>query len=139
MRTVLGKLGVLVSEGGEESKIDILEETIIEDIADAIEEESFYSLPIEEIIKIIKKSESSEVLLLKKLVSNMSEYKEEASPLILKVIDSNKMSIDECIDIISCLKSCTICTRIGQLYQASGSLPVVDFRQENENLKKRNK
>ena len=46
-KNVIGKLHVLVNERGKQSKIDAFEEIIIDEIADTIEDEDFYSLPIE--------------------------------------------------------------------------------------------
>ena len=135
-KNVIGKLHVLVNERGKQSKIDAFEEIIIDEIADTIEDEDFYSLPIEEIVKIIKKSEISEASVLIKLVSNTNKYKEAESPLILKAIESSKMSFDDCVGIISCLKNCPICTRIDELYKAERSMPTIDYKKENENLRK---
>lgn len=135
-KAVIAKLDALLNEHGEKSKIDVLEETIADEIEDTIEDESFYSLPIEEIIKIVKKSRISEAPMLNKLVSSINKYNEEESPLILKAIEPNKMTFDECIGIISCLKNCPICTRIGQLYRDESSISINDCQRENEDLKK---
>ena len=66
MKTVLGKLNILINENGEKSKIDILEETIVDEIGDSLREKSFYSLPINEILEIVKKSDISDTQKLKK-------------------------------------------------------------------------
>ena len=49
----LTKLALLLNEGADEEKIELIEGCIIESIEEAIEEELFFSLPMNEIIKII--------------------------------------------------------------------------------------
>ena len=138
MKSVISKLKKLFNKDGSRDKIDLLEDAIAESIDEAVAEEGFYSLPTNEILTILGKSDIESVGLLCDIVSKMSEKKEKESPLLLNVIDPKDATFDECIRIISKFIQCPLCKRIGQMHEDDKSLPDRDYEHELEELKKEN-
>ena len=136
MKSVLKRLNRLLNEFGDESQIMFAESVLIDSIEETIKEESFYSLPTNEILKIICESEVSDSSILSHLVSRMNERNYEEAVLILNVIESKNATFEECINIISKLNRCQICNRIGELFENEKKLPSVDYLSEINRMKK---
>ena len=138
MKSLVLKLSRALDEGAGNEAIEFGEDVLIDSIEDVIKEDSFYSLPTNEIVKIVKKSELNDSENLKLLVSKMSEQKGEESVLILNAIEAENLSLDECIGIISSLSHCSICRVVGRLFGDDENLPERDYEHELEALKKEN-
>jgi len=136
---VISKLTKHLNEGGSREEIDALEDAVVESIDEAVAEDSFYSLPTNEILKILQKSSIESVELLSSIVSQMSENKGEESPLLLNVIDPKDATFDDFISIISKFTKCPLCRRIGKLHNINRRLPDRDYEHEIEELKKSKK
>ena len=136
MKKVVSKLTKLLNEGENREKIDALEDVLVESIDETIAEENFYSLPTNEILTILQKSDIESIELLSSIVTKMSEKKGKESPLLLNVIDPKNATFDECINIISNFTNCPLCKRIGQLHDDDKRLPVRDYEHEIEELKR---
>ena len=138
MKSTISKLSLMLNEGGDKSKIEFAEEVLVDSIEETIKEDDFYSLPMNEITKIVEKSHLNDASMLKSLVSKLSEIKGRDSIIILNSIESSELTFEECINIISHAKYCPIFNRIGKLYEDESKLPEVDFEAEIELLKKEN-
>ena len=136
MKKVVSKLTKLLNEGENREKIDVFEDVLVESIDETIAEENFYSLPTNEILTILQKSDIESIELLSSIVTKMSEKKGKESPLLLNVIDPKNATFDECINIISNFTNCPLCKRIGQLHDDDKRLPVIDYEHEIEELKR---
>ena len=113
----------LLSEGETGEKIESYEDLIIEEIEKHVKDASFYSLPTEEIVRIIEKSSINDAKLLNELTENMNKNKGKDAVLLLNVISSEEATFEECVKIISNFSECPICTRLGDLFNSEGSLP----------------
>ena len=138
MQSVISKLTKLINEGGDRVAIDALEDIVVESIDETVAEDSFYTLPTNEILTILQKSSIESIELLSSIVSQMSEKKMDESPLLLNVIDPKEATFDECINTISKFTKCPLCRRIGQLHEDNIKLPNRDYEHEIEELKKEN-
>ena len=138
MRSVISKLWTLLNEGGDRVTIDEFKDVVVESIDEAVAEDSFYTLPTNEILTIIQKSGIENVEQLSSIVNKMNERKGEESPLLLNVIDPKNNTFDECIRIISKFTKCPLCKRIGELHNDNRKLPDRDYEHEIEELKKEN-
>ena len=133
--SLISKLNDIIEEGASNDKVEACEDVIINGIEKYIKEEHFYDLPINEILKIIGKSELDDIKLLLDVISRMSEKKGEESTLLLNVIDCKEASLEECIKILSMFKQCRICQRVYELFNENESLLERDYEHENEELK----
>ena len=112
--------------------IDKFENVIVESMDKIVAEDSFYSLPTNEILKILQKSDADSIALLSSIVTKMSKKKGEESPLLLNVIDPKNATFDECISIISKFTKCPLCRRIGKLHEDNRKLPNINYEHEIE-------
>ena len=118
MHEVISRLIKLLSEGGDRAEIERVENIIVESIDEAVSEDVFYSLPMNEILTILQKGDIESVDLLSSIVTKTSEKKGEESPLLLNVIYPKDAAFDECISIISKFTKCPLCKQIGELHDA---------------------
>ena len=86
MRKYLTKL-ILSLDKGEETEAEAIKERIAESIEDVIEEELFFSLPTNEIIKIVQKSDISNAETYSNIISRMCEVKGGKAALLLNVVE----------------------------------------------------
>jgi hypothetical protein len=142
MRKYLTKL-ILSLDKGEETEAEAIKERIAESIEEAINEEIFFLLPTNEIVKIIKKSDISDAEAYSKIISRMCEVKGVETALVLSVVELKEATFEECVQIVSSLKSSPICVRLGDLYAENEMMPERDYEheilkleQEIEELKK---
>ena len=117
-------------------KKSVIAEAMIKSIEEVIEADDFYSLPMNEIKKIIEKSHLNDASMLKSLVSKLSEIKGRDSIIIFNSIESSELTFEECINIISHAKYCPIFNRICKLYEEESKLPGKDYEAEIGKLKK---
>ena len=61
---LISKLSILINEGANKEIVEPLEEILIESISEAIKEDSFYNLPTNEILSIIRKTQIKDINLL---------------------------------------------------------------------------
>ena len=99
-KSLYSKLKKFLKEGGSEGKVEECENSIIDEIEKHIKDDYFYSLPTEEILKIISKSNIEDVELLCELIYRMSEIKGEDAVLLLNYIKREE-SLDVYIKILS--------------------------------------
>ena len=78
---------------GENTKI--WEDFIIESLDEIIEESSFYTLPTDEILKIIEKANPEDIDLLCKIISKMCENKEKEAVLLLNMLNPQNITFEE--------------------------------------------
>ena len=128
-------LSNLLKNGGNKSKIIDCENNIIDGIEKAVEIKDFYKLPIFEIRKIIKKSDIYSAQTLFKLVKTLSVNKGEEAAMILNDINAIEFDLNQCINIISGLGTCSLCTRIYEIYKEELTLPSIDYQNEIDELK----
>ena len=96
--------------------------TVAESIEEAIEEELFFSLPTNEIIKIIQKSDVSNVETYSSIISRMCEVKGGEAALILNAVKAEEADFKKCVKIVSSLKCSSVCVRLGDLYEEYESI-----------------
>ena len=132
---VISKLNILLTERAADDRIKDLEDLIIGEIEKFVKEDSFYSLPTEEIVRIIEKGRIDDAELLIELTGNMSKNKGKDSVLLLSVISSETASFEECVKIISNFSEIPICKRLGYLFNCEGSQPEYDYQHEIDELK----
>ena len=94
MSRIISKLNILLSEGASNERIEAHEELIINEIEEHVRDASFYSLPTEEIVRIIEKSSINDPELLMELTQNMSKHKGKDAVLLLNVISSEEANIE---------------------------------------------
>ena len=138
MSRVISKLSKLLYEGETGEKIESYEDWIIEEIEKHVKDASFYSLPTEEIVRIIEKSSINDAKLLMELTGNMSNNKGKDAVLLLNVISSEEATFEECVKIISNFSKCPLCSRLGNLFNSEERQPEYDYQHEIDELKKEN-
>ena len=94
----------------------------------------FYSLPSDMIMNIIRKSHIENLEVLCSTIFKINVYKEEDAYLLIKEIDREDASFDDCIKIISSFRSIPICRRLRKLYDEKRKLPELDYPKEIEEL-----
>ena len=135
MKSVLEKLTLDLNECGNEAKVESVEVSIAESIEDAIEEELFFSLPTNEIVKIIQKSNIYDAEMYSNIIVRMCEAKGGEAALILNVVEPKEVTFEECVKIISSLKCSPICVRLSDLHNENEKQPEIDYEYEINKLK----
>ena len=97
MKSVLEKLTLDLNECGNEAKVESVEVSIAESIEDAIEEELFFSLPTNEIVKIIQKSNIYDAEMYSNIIVRMCEAKGGEAALIINVVKAEDTTFEECV------------------------------------------
>ena len=97
---------------GDEIKAEAIKEDIAESVEEAIEEELFFSLPTNEIIKIIQKSDVSNAETYSNIIVKIFEAKGEETALILNVVKASEATFEECVKIVSSLKCSSVCANL---------------------------
>jgi hypothetical protein len=137
MISSLTELATLLNEGDNETKVENIRESIAESIEEIIEEdELFFSLPTNEITKIIQKSDISNAETYSNIISRLCEAKGGEAALILNVIEAKEANFEECVRIVSSLKCSPVCVRLGDLYKENENQPEFDYEHEIFWLKK---
>jgi hypothetical protein len=145
MISYITKLALLLNEG-DEIKAEVIREYIAESIEEALEEENFFSLPMNEIVNIIQKSDISNPETYSNIISRMYEVKGGDAAIILNAVEAKEATFEECIKIISSLKCSPVCVRLGDLHAEDTKQPEIDYEhtiskleKEIEQLKKQKK
>ena len=115
MRGLIAKLSLCLNEGDNEAKVEAIEKDIAESIEEAIKEELFFSLPTNEIVKIIQKSEISHAETYINIISKMCEAKGGEAALVLNAIGAKESTFEECVEIVSSLKCSPVSLRLREL------------------------
>jgi hypothetical protein len=137
MRTSITKLAHFLNEGGNDGKVEAIEESIAELIEEAIEEELFFTLPTNEIVKIIQKSSISNIETYYKIIIRVCEAKDREAALILNAVEAKRATFEECVKIISCLKCSPVCVRLGSLFKENDVHRVREYKHELFRLKQK--
>ena len=127
----------LLDESGNEEKVEAIEERIAESIEEAIEEELFFSLPTDEIVKILHKSDISNAETYHKIINRICHAKGREAALVLNVVETKEATLEECVKIISSLKCSPVCVRLGDLYEENEKQPEIDYEHEIFKLKQK--
>ena len=75
MKNVVKKLKCLLNESESYDKIESVEDILVESMNEAVQDDSFFSLPTDIVIKLIKRSKLDGVEALRCAVLKMSENK----------------------------------------------------------------
>ena len=134
MESSITKLFHCLNEG-DEIKAESIEESIAESIEEALKGELFFSLPTNEIVKIVQKSDISNAETYSNIIVRMCEAKGGEAALILNVVEAKEATLEECVKIVSSLKCSPICVRLGDLYAEDEPLPERDYEYEINELK----
>ena len=94
MESSITKLFHCLNEG-DEIKAESIEESIAESIEEALKGELFFSLPTNEIVKIIQKSDISKAVICSNIISKMYEAKGGESALILNILKAKEATFEE--------------------------------------------
>ena len=130
----ISRLTKLISEG---KNVEDFESYVAESIEEFVREDDFYSLPTDEILRIIGKSNIEDTELLCEIISKMSETKKINALLLLGVINPENVTLEECIKVISQFKISPICKRLGRLFVEKAKMPEVDYLHEIKELEKK--
>jgi ankyrin repeat protein len=135
MKSLITKLSYFLNKG-DKIKVEAAIEEIAESIEAAVKEELFFSLPTNEIVKIIQKSGTSNAETCSNIIIKMCEAKGGEAALVLNVIEPKEATFNECVKIVSSLNCSPICVKLGDLYTEDDKLPERDYEHEIEELKK---
>ena len=124
--SLISKLKSLIEEGCNKKKVEAYEDVVVDEIEEYVEEEVFYELPTNEIMKIIGKSEIGNIDVLCDFISRMNANKGEESTLLLNVIKREDATLEECVKILSKFQHSPLCQRTNEL-----------FNEEKKNARKR--
>ena len=100
--------------------IDKKENEVKDNINKYCENPLFYSLNTEKIKNIIIESEidkKREIDTICNILNQASKYNIENAPLLLSCFNVPKLTLDECVKIISSLNRVPICKQLGKLYE----------------------
>lgn len=128
------RLSRIINEGGGSETINTLEDILSDEIRETIKEESFYCLPINNIVSIIKQGCIDDASTVAYIASQLNLKKEKEAIQFLDSFDPSCFSFDECIDIIGKLTSYPIFKRIDELDKINKSLPDKDYEFEIKKL-----
>ena len=133
---LISKLKTLLEEGGSKERVTSYENIIIDQIEEYVKKDDFYSLPTNEILKIIGKIDNEDIEVLFELISKMGENKGEEPILLLNVIKREEATLEECIKILSKFKQSPLLQLTSELFSENESFPEPDYIHEIETLKK---
>ena len=157
METIVNKLIKEVNGENRPEKVCVLENLAAENIADVSKEESFYKIPVQNIVSIASKTELSEyedaLDIIKRVISGTLKAhpdNQESIHLLqaFKLDDLPQLNLAECVDIFQTFTNIDLCVKLGEQF----SLPEVDYeclleqktnqyeqlKQQNEQLKQDN-
>ena len=93
MKSLLSDLSSFLEKGNGDEKVYSLETSIAELIGEALEEGGlFFSLPTNEIVKIIQKSDISNAEMYSNIINRTCEVKGGEAALVLNVVDAADFS-----------------------------------------------
>jgi hypothetical protein len=135
MKTQITKLLKYLNKGNRD-KVNAAEENIAESIEEAIEEKLFFKIPMNEIVKIIEKSNISNAKLYSSIISRMCCVKGKEAALFLNVVEASGATLKECVQIVSSLTCSQVCVTLGKLYKDNESMVERDYSSEVLELRK---
>ena len=133
--------------------ITLYETIIAENIIQAIQQESFFSLPLNNIVNIVSQINFSEqddpISCIKTIISQTikNHLEEKETVLLLSSVKTNKieLTLDQCVDILSLFTRSNICMRLHKKYQDFKQIVDIDpnyeineKEKEIQHLKKQN-
>lgn len=114
-----------------ESYMPEIENKLAKNIEIALEQDSFYEIPTDNILSILSKCEvennKAKIEIAKKIISNLSEKRPNDACILLRIFAFDDVEYSDIIGLISSLKCSNICLRLGELYQKRESNPKPDF------------
>ena len=137
MEKVINKLCCYIEEKDEENAA-LIEDMIADSFEEAINEESFYSLPMKNILNITKKCSNDNKEVYKTLIERTCEVKGEESALLLYYINPDMNSLNDYIDIISSFSQSPVLQNITKLFKDDINQTERDYEYELEKLKRSN-
>jgi hypothetical protein len=108
----------------------LMKKVISENLDEALTLPEFFSLPFDKICSIIQISPNKNSDICCKMIDKLCETHPEKAPLVLNSIDLPNTNLEECIKIISSLKTSPICIYLGHLYQEELKKVEVDYEYE---------
>ena len=143
IRSIIEELFTSIKEKNEEA-INSAEKDLIEKITETANEQTFYSLPIDQISNIIRKVDFTNkdivkepITLLQTIIQKTTEVHEKDAVLILNDIRVEKfpqISTDNIINIISKFTSSEILTKLWELYEEEKHSVTSDYEFTIDNL-----
>ena len=108
--------------------------------SESVKEATFYSLPMNNILNIVKKVDFSSISknTLETLFANTSRNHPHESALLLHAIDIDEESLftmNDIINILTQLKTCPLCVLLGQKSEEENLKPEIDYEHEIKQLK----
>ena len=132
METIVNRLVKEVNGENRPEKVFVLENLAAENIADVSKEESFYKIPIENIVSIASKTELSEyedaLDIIKRVINGTLKAhpdNQESINLLqaFKLDRLPQLNLAECVDIFQTFTNIDLCVKLGEQF----SLPEVDY------------
>ena len=131
--------------------IDSFEESIAEDMTKATKEKQFFSLPLNNILNIVSKTNLSEqedpISLIKTIITKTIENhsKEKETLLLLHSLNTNdiELTLEQCVDILSLFTQCDIFIQLHNKFHENKQIVDIDtdylIEQKEKDLYKRRK
>ena len=115
---LIRELSVKLAAG---ESVEAIESEISEKINEISENNEFFQLPMESILRIFDSANNRKVdiddKILKTTINNLIKHKNNESILLLNVLELSNSSLLECINIITCFKTSPLCNRISSLIE----------------------
>ena len=141
-KTVIKKLIDAIKENKSEDEINVCVDIIAENISDAVKQTPFYSLPIETISSIVRKSnfceENDPVSVVKIITERTNKSHGKEAILLLNDFSTEKLpplNIDDIISIVCQFESSDLLRTLGTLHEDEKQLLVRDYDWEINKLK----
>ena len=140
---IIEKLISSINKPESSSNIEFCKELLSESFDEAVEEDSFYELPTDEIKDIFKKyietSEEKDANVISKLIKRVSLNDPKEGFDMLRAVELEEPSFEECIKIISSASGCQICKQLGEQFaEKNYEFELQQKAKEIEELKKGN-
>ena len=136
-KRIILKLRSLIETNGYQSNIDMCEDIIIGSIGRFVKEDEFYSLPTNEILELLGKSNIKNKKLLPTIASKMNASKGKDAIQLLNVLNPDGLAFESCISVISEIKSSPFLKKIGYLHAEDKGLVDIDYKGMIDDLRKK--
>ena len=136
MSKYLSELQSAIKSNKSQDIIKSCETKLANYIDDVFNLKEFYQLPLNNLLNVIKESDFSSIddqlHIIKTIIQNTVDYYPDSAALLLHSFDLENcfLTLEDCIGIIKCFKTCKICQRLCDLYQEYQQLPEKDFSGE---------
>ena len=112
-----------ISNNNDKQTINKIQALFSKHLLEVIDEESFYTLPINSIIAIIQNSsllfedQQQGITKMTNIINKINKKHPNSAPLLLNICNFSKSTLEECIQIVSSFINSPICVRLGQLFE----------------------